>query len=280
MQKYTVQKGDTIYGISKQFGVPVEDIKRENNLVTDTISIGQVLKIPTVETTSLYVVKSGDTLYQIANKYGTTVLELMSVNNLKSTVLSIGQQLRIPMNEENNIGFIIYVVKPGDTLYQIAVRYNTTVDAIRNLNNLSSNLLSIGQQLKIPTTLSTDNNEITYQNYIVKSGDTLYQIAKEYGMTVEQLKAINNLTNNNLQVGQILKVNKNVSTESSIPLGSTCYGTGYKEPTFVTYTVKRGDSLYTIAKAHNTSVENLMKLNNLTNNNLQIGQIIKIEEVR
>ena len=69
MKNYTVQKGDTLYGISKQFDVPVETIKRVNNLSNDRISVGQQLQIPTTTTTTTYTVVKGDTLYKIANQY-------------------------------------------------------------------------------------------------------------------------------------------------------------------------------------------------------------------
>ena len=98
----------------------------------------------------------------------------------------------------------IYTVKKGDTLYQIASRYNTTVDAIKSLNNLTSNVLTIGQVLKIPTmTSSGGNNSISYT---VKRGDTLYQIASRYHTTVDAIKRLNNLTSNILNIGQVLKI--------------------------------------------------------------------------
>ena len=79
MQTYIVQSGDTLYGISKQFGVSVEEIKAENNLSSDFLTVGRVLLIPTVETTSLYVVKRGDTLYSIASKYNVSVSEIVDI---------------------------------------------------------------------------------------------------------------------------------------------------------------------------------------------------------
>ena len=86
MQTYIFQMGDTLYGISKQFGVSVEKIKLENDLSNNILIVGQTLKIPTLETTTLYVVKKGDTLYSIASKYGTSVLELQGINNVPSWV--------------------------------------------------------------------------------------------------------------------------------------------------------------------------------------------------
>ncbi len=281
MQTYVVQRGDTLYGISGQFGVSIEKIKLENNLTSNSITIGQVLKIPTSSTTLLYTVKSGDTLYSIASRYDTTVSELIRLNKLTSNTLSIGQQLRIPIGgntsdeDNNNSSYVIYTVKVGDNLYSIAKRNGVSVDEIMKLNNLTSNLLSIGQQLKIPT--GNGANLDSYQDYTVKAGDNLYSIANAFGMSVDEIMKINNLTSTTLSIGQVLKVKQNYF--SDIPLGAKCYGTGYQEPSYLTYTVKRGDNLYTIARKYNVSVDDLMLLNNLTSPNLSIGQVLKIKEV-
>ena len=96
---------------------------------------------------NLYTVKKGDTLYSIANRFNTTVQVLKSLNNLTSDTLTIGQTLKIPTGEENTQ--TTYNVKSGDTLYSIANRFNTTVQALKTLNNLTSNTLTIGQILKI-----------------------------------------------------------------------------------------------------------------------------------
>lgn len=278
MQTYVVQRGDTLYGISKQFGITVEEIKLENDMTNNTISVGQVLRIPTTATTSLYIVKRGDTLYSIASKYGVSVSELMRINDLKSSTLSIGQQLRIPINGlPSNDNYIIYTVKVGDNLYSIAKQYNVSVKDIVSANNLATNTLAIGQQLKIPVSVKEDE-DYEYSTYIVQSGDNLYKIAKKFGMTVNQLMKVNNLETTNLSIGQVLKVQTG-GNSFDIPMGSTCYGSGYKEPQWETYTVKRGDSLYTIAKKFGVSVDDLIEVNELKNNNLSIGQVLKIREV-
>lgn len=98
-------------------------------------------------------------------------------------------------------GVIEYVVKPGDSLWLIANRYHTTVDAIKALNNLTSDVIYVGQVLKIPTQTSTP----TF-SYTVRSGDTLWLLARRFGTTVDEIKALNNLTSDVLNVGQVLQI--------------------------------------------------------------------------
>ncbi len=151
-----------------------------------------------------YNVVAGDTLYGIANKYGLTVDELKKMNNLKNNNLTINQKLLVSgTGETDNSGseYDTYIVKSGDSLWSIASRYNTTVDKLKDINNLSSNLLSIGQKLLVPKTGSSDN-----KTYIVKSGDTLYKIAQNNGTTVTDIVNLNNLPTTNLSIGQVLQL--------------------------------------------------------------------------
>ena len=127
----------------------MDKIKNLNNLSNNTITIGQILKIPSQDSSTnnvTYTVIKGDSLWKIANNYNTTVDKIKEANNLSSNLLSIGQKLIIPSSEN----YITYTVKKGDSLWKIANSYNTTVDKIKKLNNLSSNLLSINQKLLIP----------------------------------------------------------------------------------------------------------------------------------
>ena len=176
MQTYIVQNGDTLYGISKQFGISIEDIKLANNLSNNNIIVGTSLVIPTTATTTLYIVRAGDSLYSIAKKYSTTVADLMRINNLKSNILHIGQQLKIPINDlSNDQNYIVYTVKAGDSLYSIAKNFGVTIDTLRSFNKLNSDLLSIGQKINIPNgNDNTGSSEEDYLIYIVKAGDSLY----------------------------------------------------------------------------------------------------------
>ncbi len=144
---YTVKKGDTLYSISKAYNISIDDLKKANNLNTNTLSIGQILKIPNNTNNYIsYTVKKGDTLYSIANKFNISITELMNLNNLSNSILSIGQNLIIPQSDE----YRKYIVKSGDTLYSISKLFGVSVDSIKKLNNLTSNVLSINQSLLIP----------------------------------------------------------------------------------------------------------------------------------
>ena len=150
---YTVKSGDSLYKLANSFNTTVEKIKDLNNLTNNNLSIGQVLKIPTTSSNNYitYKVKSGDSLYKLANLYNTTVQDIKDLNNLTSNNLSINQVLKIPTKQQEEvIDYINYVVKSGDSLYKLANLYNTTVQDIKDLNNLTSNNLNINQVLKIP----------------------------------------------------------------------------------------------------------------------------------
>jgi len=164
----------------------------------------------------------------------------------EAVVKALANYIGVPysLNEESDY----YVVKKGDSLWSIAKKYNMTVDELKSINNLKSNLLSIGQRLKIKE--SNDNQNI----YIVKKGDTLYKIANMYGTTVDNLKALNNLKNNNLSIGQKLIV----PSKNKI------------------YIVQKDDSLWSIARKYDTTVDSIKRNNNLSTNVLQIGQKLKI----
>ena len=220
--------------------------------------IGVPYKAPEGLITNTYVVQKGDTLYSIANKLGTTVSELKKENNLTSNTLQIGEVLRIPTKEIYEEEEDVYIVQKGDTLYSIAMANNTTVDELKKANNLTSNILSTGQLLKIPSALLPEST------YTVKKGDSLYSIANKYNTTIDELKRINNLTSNTLSIGQVLKLPSDKASNVE------------KEENTISYTVQKGDSLYSIARKYSTTIDKIKDLNNLTTNLLSIGQVLLI----
>ncbi len=235
MFMYTIKKGDTLYSIATKYNTTPQKIIDLNYLKSTILQIGQTLRIPETYTKEdemvlpnyiNYIVKKGDTLYSIARANNVSVDMIIKDNSLNSNSLNIGQILKIRVPSTNGSVTIeecigpdytppvdttpiatTYTVKKGDNLYNIAARYNTSVTAIMNLNNLTSQNLSIGQQLKIPSqstitkTTPTTPSTITY---IVKKGDNLYGIARKYNTTIDVIKRKNNLTSNNLSIGQKL----------------------------------------------------------------------------
>lgn len=200
-----MQKGDSLWSIAKKYGLTVAELKKLNNLTSDSLSIGKKLVVKDTSSSDdvgvYYTVKSGDTLYGIANKYDLSVDELKKMNNLSSNTLSIGQKLLVSGTETGpvNTDYDTYIVKSGDSLWSIATKNNTTVDKLKDINNLKSNLLTIGMKLLIPKSGTTSNKK-----YTVKSGDTLYKIAQNNGTTVTDIINLNNLPSTNLSIGQIL----------------------------------------------------------------------------
>jgi len=242
------------YGFVDSTGDDVSQLKNNWEELAEAVvkAISDYIGVPYsfIDNTNYYKVKSGDTLWSIARNYGITVNELKEANNLTSNSLSVGQLLYIPVKETEIVESEVYTVKSGDTLYGIAKKYNLTVDELKQLNNLKSNALSIGQKLVVSNDFK--NTESTYN---VIKGDTLYGIANKFGVSVNSIKELNNLKSNTISIGQTLK----------IPTSSNDK---------ITYTVKKGDTLYSIARIYNTDVNTIKNLNNLKSNILSVSQVL------
>ena len=162
-------------------------------------------------------------------------------------------------NDSTNNSNNYIIVRYGETLSYIANRYNTTVENLVRLNNIQNpNLIYVGQKIYINSN-EKSNNIIPCNVYVVKAGDTLRAIAYKYSTTVSMLAKVNNITNPNLiYVGESIVISSNYSKS--------------------TYVVKYGDTLSEIALDFNTTVNNLVKLNNIQNPNLiYTGQILRIK---
>lgn len=159
--QYVVKPGDTLYRIASLYGVSVAAIVSANNITNpNLIHPNQVLVIPAgggstpstpPTSTTRYTVQAGDTLYRIAARYGTTVTAIANANGITNTnLIRVGQVLVIPAGTSGTTQ-VRYTVQAGDTLYRIALRYNTTVSAIAGANNITNtNLIRPGQVLIIP----------------------------------------------------------------------------------------------------------------------------------
>lgn len=175
--------------------------------------------------------------------------------------LENGGEIPTPNPDDSNKNNVYYIVKKGDTLSHIALWYNTTVEELAKLNNIQNpNLIYVGQKLLITT--SDDPNKEKEIVYTVRKGDTLWRISKKYGVSVQQIANWNNISNPNLiYLGQKLKI---------YPVNNNSSGNVY-------YKVRRGNTLWRIARAYGTTVNSIVKLNNIQNPNLiYVGQIIRI----
>lgn len=245
-----------------------------------------------------YTVQSGDTLSGIALKFSTTSSKLAQLNSISNpNLIYVGQRLLVNQSSNSNssssgqssstttnteASAASYTVKSGDTLSGIASQYNTTVNQIVSLNQLSNpNLIYVGQVLKLKNSQTTNSSSssssstatTTAGTYTVKAGDTLSAIASRYSTSSSTLASLNSLSNPNLiYVGQVLKVSSNASTSSST--GSSANST---VTTAASYTVKAGDTLSAIAAKYGTTYQALASANSISNpNDIYVGQVIKV----
>lgn len=283
---YQVAPGDTLWGLSKKFNTTVQDIRQANNLLTDTLSINQKLLIPK----AIHTVKTGDYLSILARDYGTTIWAIREANNLNNDTVLLGQKLIIPADLSKSkfptSTVQSYSVQANDTLYSISKRFGKTVDEMRTANQLTSDILSIGQVLQVPNgdnsgepgkvptpepSPPSDGERVKSGSHSVMAGDTLYSLANRFGVSVDALRKTNNLTSDILSIGQVLTIPK--TTENISPAPPTA-----KEETRTTfdYRVASGDSLSAIANRFGVTIEGIKKENNLKSESLQIGQILTI----
>jgi len=251
---------------------PRDVVKLENNLldyaegvvkaVANYIGVEYISPQDFIDTPNVYIVKRGDNLYSIARETNTTVDELRKINNLTTDVLSIGQKLVIPTREDIlQKDYTIYVVKNGDTLYSIARNFDVSVEQLLTLNRLNSTELFIGQQLLIPT---NGIEVLGLVDYTIKPGDTLWKIANNCNISVDDIVKLNNLDSTVIYPGQIIKLSESCAARQD--------GNEYIDEVNNYYTVRRGDTLYSIARLFGTTPQELINQNNLSSDLLIIGQ--------
>lgn len=286
---YRVRSGDTLSSIARRWHITVKSIVQGNRLRSDRLHSGQrlVLTVPNVarepirtaaKTSApsssghvIYAVKRGDSLASIAQRYGVSTASLKTTNRLSSNTIRAGQRLRIPKSGEPiEEETTTYVVQQGDTLTSIANRYGVSVVKLKRLNRLTPNALKAGDRLEIPESdapkappaPATAASPRTTVHSVV-SGDTLTSIAERFGTTVAKLRSANGLRSSRLSIGQRLVIPASASKVASAS-------------ELRRYRVRSGDTLTSIAAAHNVSIADLMSFNGLTTSRLNVGQSLRI----
>jgi len=239
-------------------------------------------------------IRRGETLGLIAAKYGVSVNQLRDWNNISGNKIMSGRNLRIyPDGTSNNVAvnetknnvsknnLYKYKVKKGDNLSEIAEKFGVTTQQVKKWNNISGNKIVAGKTLKIynSTTSSsygdnTTKNSSNVNYYKIKSGDSIGSIAEKYGVKVSEIQKWNNISGNKIMAGKTLKIYSDANV-NDIP-NETTKTTKNTKTNQQNYTVKNGDSLYSIASKNNTTVAKLKSLNNLTTNNIKTGQKLKL----
>lgn len=239
-------------------------------------------------------IRRGETLGLIAAKYGVSVNQLRDWNNISGNKIMSGRNLRIypdggqnfvnvnePKNTVTKNNVFKYKVKRGDSIGEIADKFGVSSNQIKKWNNLSSNKILAGKTLKIynsTTTTSygdnTTKNSSNVNYYKIKSGDSIGSIAEKYGVKVSDIQRWNSISGNKIIAGKTLKIysdaNVNdVTTETTKTTKVTKNISG-------TYTVRKGDSLYSIATQNKTTVAKLKSLNNITDNKIKAGQKLRL----
>ena len=250
-------------------------------------------------------------LNRIIETYGLTQYDTPS-NGTPSTVIGGGISsennagvVNNPSQSTGNLGGSTYTVSVGDTLWAISRKFGVTITQLKSWNNLSSDMIYVGQKLSIqtgtgntavtpspstpanPTTPSTSIQD-NAQTYTVVAGDSVWKIANQFGISMDELRSLNHIQNNFIYPGQVLKIRLISSsngtttvptpTTPSIPSQNQSTNTGSNQTASVgNYTVKAGDSLWSIANKHGLSVAQLKSMNGLSSDMIYAGQKLTVK---
>ena len=249
-----------------------------------------------------YTVQAGDTLYAISRKSGVSVNQLLSLNGLSlNSVIRPGQSLSLGNNTKQTTNTVVstpvsttsvskangtYTVKAGDTLYGISRKFGMSLSQLISSNGIStSSIIRPGQTLRVVggeasatvVRTSTSTARTSGGNYVVQAGDTLYSIARRSGMSLNSLLTLNGLSQSSIiYPGQSLTVSQSEGNFST-PVSTKTNSASSVVSTSGTYTVKAGDTLYSIARRSGVSLNSLLSLNGLSQSSvIRPGQTLNV----
>ncbi len=232
----------------------------------------------------IHTVREGDSLYVIARKYGSSVSAIRQANGLRGSLIRPGQSLVVPrFGTSTRIASQqplrtgddgSYVVQRNDTLWDIARGFSVSVGSLCAANGLSRNqIIRPGQRLTIPDGASRSasarpaaNHDAIASTHTVRSGDTLYDIARTYGVTATALRRANGLSTSRIYPGKVLRIPAPVDKPAPARTASA--------PN--TYRVRRGDTLSDIARRFGVSTSALRRANGLSTSRIYPGDVLRI----
>jgi membrane-bound lytic murein transglycosylase D len=235
-EEVLITKRIHLSAVTQQTGIPVEELQRLNpelrrSIVPSLTGPGYSLKVPLgmaslVEEhhpklvvwtqpppppTEWYQVRRGESLSVVAKRFGMKVSQLKDMNNLSSNIIRVGTKLRVRGGvgeDDSDTEITWYRVRSGDSLGNIATRFRMSVNTLMRLNSLSSHTIYPGDRLRVkgePASASSNNDSKWYK---VRQGDSLWTIAKQFRVSVKDLRALNNLSSSIIQAGHMLMVSQ------------------------------------------------------------------------
>jgi membrane-bound lytic murein transglycosylase D len=281
---YTVRRGDNLGEIADKYDVTIADIKKWNRLKSNTVARGKNLKIITRESVVQTVRKA--TKSDNAPSEMKSDNKQIAVSEIKTAKDDRGNKnIKTDTISSNTAAF--YIVQKGDNLSSIAKKNNVSVEEIKEWNHLSGTSIQLGTSLQVAKNEAVANEQLASApkmenvEYIVKMGDNLGAIAKKFGSSLDDLKQWNNLQDNTIALGSSLIVAKSEVTTENKAVAETFKKkdnlASASKKKDVNYYVKKGDSLYSIAKKYpGVSISDIKKWNDISAEDLKPGMKLKI----
>ena len=281
---YTVRRGDNLSEIADKYNVSIVDLKKWNRIKGNTVARGKSLKIITNESV-VRTVKTEPKTDRISSEIKADKQQLAatdSKNNKEDKTKKSIKTDTLSSNVATN-----YIVQKGDNLGNIAKKYNVTVEEIKERNHLSNINIQFGESLQVAKN-DLNSNEVLASNtktenveYVVKKGDNLGNIAKKFGSSLDDLKQWNNLQDSTVALGRSLIVAKSeveiVKDETPVTFKKKENLASVSKNKAIDYYVKKGDSLYSIAKKYpGVTISDIKKWNDLRAEDLKPGMKLKI----